>query len=112
VVDRLRSSKVAPKILIADDDPCVLRAVADRCSRMGFDVETATNGLQALIKTGQHKPDILVIDVHMPEVDGLLVLSYLPDTAKKSLQVVVVTGSPSQEIVEMCQGLDAACIQK
>src|SRR6202035_1070926 len=53
------SNRVAPKILIADDDPCVLRAVADRCTRMGFDVETATNGLKALIKASQHRPDVL-----------------------------------------------------
>jgi CheY-like chemotaxis protein len=109
---RSRSAKAAPKILIADDDPCVLRAVADRCTRMGFDVETASNGLQALIKAGQHRPDILVIDVHMPEVDGISVLAYLPETAQKSLHVIVVTGHPGQGIVEMCKGLNAACIQK
>jgi CheY-like chemotaxis protein len=107
---RSRSAKAAPKILIADDDPCVLRAVADRCTRMGFDVETASNGLQALIKAGQHRPDILVIDVHMPEVDGISVLTYLPETAQKFLHVIVVTGHPGQGTVEMCKGLNAACI--
>ena len=111
-MDKSRSNKVAPKILIADDDPCVLRAVADRCTRMGFDVETATNGLQALIKASQHQPDVLVIDVHMPEVDGLSVLSYLLDIAKKSLHVMVVTGHPGQEIVERCEGFAASCIHK
>jgi CheY-like chemotaxis protein len=99
-------------MLIADDDPCVLRAVAERCTRMGFDVETASNGLQALIKAGQHRPDILVIDVHMPEVDGISVLAYLPDTAKKSLHVIVVTGHPGQQIVEKCKGLKVSCIHK
>jgi CheY-like chemotaxis protein len=108
----MASSKVSPKILIADDDPCVLRAVADRCIRMGFDVETATNGLQALIKAGQHQPDILVIDVHMPEVDGISVLSYLLDIAKTSLHLIVVTGHPGQEIIEKCKGLHACCIHK
>lgn len=96
-MDRSRSSKASPKILVADDDPCVLRAIADRCSRMGFDVETATNGLQALIKAGQYEPDILVIDVHMPEVDGISVLSYLLDITKKSLHLIVVTGNPGRE---------------
>jgi CheY-like chemotaxis protein len=107
-----RSNKVAPKMLIADDDPCVLRAVADRCTGMGFEVQTASNGLQALIKAGQHRPDILVIDVHMPEVDGISVLAYLPDTAKKPLHVIVVTGHPGLEIVEKCKGLDISCIHK
>jgi len=106
------SSRVTPKILIADDDPCVLRAVAARCIRMGFDVETASNGLQALIKASQDHPDIIVIDVHMPEVDGLSVLSYFSDTAKKSLHVIVVTGHPGRQIAEMCKGLEASCIHK
>ena len=106
------SNRVARKILIADDDPCVLRAVADRCTRMGFDVDTATNGLKALIKASQHRPDVLVIDVHMPEVDGISVLAYLPDIAKKSLHVIVATGHPAQEIVEKCRGLDVSCIHK
>src|SRR6202022_4672983 len=104
-----KSNRAAPQILIADDDPCVLRAVADRCTRMGFDVETATSGLQALIKASQHQPDVLVIDVHMPEVDGLSVLAYLLDIAKKSLHVMVVTGHPGQELVEKSEGLNAGC---
>ena len=111
-MDSYKASKVAPKILIADDDPCVLRAVADRCTRMGFEVETASNGLQALIKASRHQPDILVIDVHMPEVDGLSVLAYLQDIAEKSLHVMVVTGTPGQEILERCEGFDACCIHK
>jgi CheY-like chemotaxis protein len=112
VIDRLRSNKVAPKILIADDDPCVLRAVADRCIRMGFNVRTATSGLQVLIKAGQHEPDILIIDVHMPELDGLSVLSYLSDIAKKPCHLVVVTGHPGQGIIEKCNELDAFFIHK
>jgi CheY-like chemotaxis protein len=111
-VDKSGSNKAAPRILIADDDACVLRAVADRCTRMGFNVQTATNGLQALIKASQYKPDVLVIDVHMPEVDGLSVLAYLLDVAKNSVHVIVVTGHPGQEIAERCEGFSASCIHK
>jgi CheY-like chemotaxis protein len=106
------SNGVAARMLIADDDPCVLRAVAARCTAMGFEVETASNGLQVLIKASQNRPDVLIIDVHMPEVDGISVLTYLPDAVKASLHVIVVTGHPGQEIVEKCKGLDASCIHK
>jgi CheY-like chemotaxis protein len=112
VMNEIKRNKSVPKILIADDDPCVLRAVADRCARMGFDIETAASGLQAVIKASQHQPDILVIDVHMPEVDGLSVLSFLQEIARKSLHVIVMTGHPGQEIAERCKGFDARCIQK
>jgi CheY-like chemotaxis protein len=106
------SDGIAPKILIADDDPCVLGAVADRCARMGFDVETASNGLQVLIKASRWKPDVLLLDVHMPEVDGLSALAYLRNMAKKPLHVMIVTGNPAREIMETCDGLDVSCIQK
>src|SRR5580704_15993493 len=43
-MDKSGSNEAAPKILIADDDPCVLGAVADRCARMGFDVSCIHKG--------------------------------------------------------------------
>ena len=54
---RSGSSQVAPKMLVADDDPYVLRVVAERCTRMGFEVETSTNGLKTLIKAIRQNPD-------------------------------------------------------
>jgi CheY-like chemotaxis protein len=111
-MDSFESNPVAPRILIADDDPCVVRALADRCTRMGFGIETASSGLQALIKASQQQPDILLIDVHLPELDGLSVLAYLSETEKKSSHVVVMTGRPGQEILKLCDGLNAFCVQK
>ena len=40
--------ETAPRMLIADDDPSIVRLLADQCSLMGFEVETAFNGTQAL----------------------------------------------------------------
>jgi CheY-like chemotaxis protein len=111
-MDNAGSNRVASKILIADDDPCVLRAVADRCARAGFKVETATDGLKTLIKASQYNPDILIIDVHMPEVDGLSVCAFLQDIAKQLPHVMVVTGRSGQEILGRCEDLDAICIHK
>jgi CheY-like chemotaxis protein len=111
-MDQHTSQTSFPKILIADDDPCVLRAVAERCNGMGFEVETASSGLQALIKASECHPDLIVIDVHMPEVDGLSVLSMLVEVAKTSRHVIVMTGHPGQEIVESCSWFDAACVRK
>jgi CheY-like chemotaxis protein len=107
-----RSNEMTPKMLIADDDPCVLRAVAERCTMMGFEVETATNGLKTLIKASQCNPDILVVDVHMPEVDGLSVCGFLQDIAKRLPHVMVMTGRPGQEIIEKCRGIGASCVKK
>jgi CheY-like chemotaxis protein len=99
-------------MLIADDDPSVLRVIAERCIRMGFEVETATNGLKALTKAIRRNPDILVIDVHMSEIDGLSVCALLQDITRQFPHVLVMTGRPGKEIVERCQGFNAPCIHK
>jgi CheY-like chemotaxis protein len=101
------TSDIAPKMLIADDDPAIVRVLADRCTRMGFEVETATNGIQALLKAVRCKPDILLIDVHMPEADGLDVCAHLLDPDRRPLNVVVVTGSRDPETIERCEAFGA-----
>jgi CheY-like chemotaxis protein len=105
-------SEKPPRMLIADDDPSIVRMLADRCARVGFDVDTATNGIQALIKANRSHPDVLVIDVNMPEADGLTVCARLLDPSKRALNVVVVTGSRETETVERCGALGAFYVRK
>lgn len=101
-----------PKMLIADDDPAIVRLLSERCTNVGFEVETAVNGVQALLKANRSHPDIMIIDVNMPEADGLSVCARLLDPSKKPLDVVVVTGSRQTETVERCQGLGVFYVRK
>ena len=81
-------SESPPKMLIADDDPAVVRLLAKQCEKMGFAVETAANGMQLLIKARQMRPDILIVDVNMPELDGLEVLEVLHDDSPISIDTI------------------------
>jgi CheY-like chemotaxis protein len=99
-------------MLIADDDPSILRLLADHCARMGFDVETASNGIGALLKAGRFKPDTLVIDVNMPEVDGLSVCAHLLDSDRPPVNVIVITGSRDPDTLERCEGFGAHYARK
>ncbi len=101
-----------PKMLIADDDPAIVRLLAERCTSVGFEVETASNGVQALLKANRRHPDIVVIDVNMPEADGLTVCARLLDPSKRPLDVVVVTGNRETETVERCHGYGAFYVRK
>jgi CheY-like chemotaxis protein len=105
-------SERPPRMLVADDDPAIVKMLAERCAGIGFEVETATNGLQALIKANRSHPDIMIIDVNMPEADGLTVCARLLDSSKRSLNVVVVTGSRESETVERCDGFGAFYVRK
>jgi len=97
----------APRMLIVDDDPSVLRLIADHCARIGFDVETASNGIQALVKANWVRPDVLIIDVNMPEADGLSVCANLLHPMKEALPVIVITGSRSPATLERCKEFGA-----
>ncbi len=96
-----------PKVLVADDDPGIVRFLAGRCAKMGFDVQTAHNGLQALIAAGRNPPDVLIVDVNMPEADGLSVCMRLLRPERASLEVIVVTGSNNPETIERCKSFGA-----
>src|SRR5450755_625000 len=105
MTDVIEATRSAPKILIADDDPDIVRLLADRCVKMGFQVETAANGMQMLIKARRSHPDIMIVDVNMPEMDGISVCSRLLNPGSKPVEVVVVTGSSDQETAERCESL-------
>jgi CheY-like chemotaxis protein len=103
-LDPNEASDPALRMLIADDDPSIVKVLAERCMRMGFAVETATNGIQAALKATRCTPDVLVIDVNMPEIDGLSVCSHLLAPGKEPMNVVVVTGSRDPGVIHPCEG--------
>jgi CheY-like chemotaxis protein len=99
------TQNVPPKMLIADDDPAIVSLLADRCLKMGFSVETASNGMQMLIKARHNPPDIMIVDVNMPELDGLSACTRLLNPGSKPVDVVVITGNSDSETAERCESL-------
>lgn len=65
------------KILVAEDDPTVLGFYKDVLELEGYEVVTAINGQEALDKIGEEKPDLAILDLKMPVMDGLEVLQAL-----------------------------------
>jgi DNA-binding response OmpR family regulator len=104
--------ETAPRILIADDDPSIVGLLADRCSLMGFAVETATNGTQALRRIRQGGLDTLIIDVQMPELDGLSVSAFVLEHSMRPLHVIVATGRRDAETVGICDSMGALYVSK
>jgi CheY-like chemotaxis protein len=109
---KFQSTGEIPRILIADDDPSIVRLLADHCARMGFHVDIASNGIQALLKASRTKPDTLVIDVNMPEVDGLSVCAHLLDPDRAPVNAIVITGSRNPDTLERCEGFGAFYARK
>lgn len=68
---------MADKILIADDDPETLRLISLMLQRQGYQIVSATNGSQALALARSEHPDLIVLDVMMPDMDGFTVARQL-----------------------------------
>lgn len=112
MTDALEPGKKTPRVLIVDDDPGVLKLLADRCVGMGLRVQTAVNGIQALIMARQDPPDVLIVDVHMPELDGLSLCARLLQPDRKNMEIIVVSGYADPETCERCESFGAIYARK
>ncbi|MDP8958114.1 MAG: response regulator [Actinomycetota bacterium] len=100
---------MAEKILIADDDPDVVQFVRVSLEMEGFSVETASDGREALSKTLASPPDLVLLDVMMPEMDGLAVLRHLRTRpAAPNVPVILLTARvlPEDLVVGLELGAD------
>lgn len=80
------------KVLLIDDEPHMLRVAQFSLAKGGFELLTGHNGRQALEIARRAKPDLIVMDVLMPEMDGLTALRHLkqdPETA--SIPVIMIS---------------------
>lgn len=81
-----------PRILVADDDKFYLKIYTDLIDELGFDSLTVENGLEALEKFRQYRPDLLIIDVVMPGMNGFEVTGRLKeDPLTMHTPVLIVT---------------------
>ncbi|MCY9590129.1 DNA-binding response regulator [Paenibacillus chitinolyticus] len=90
------------KILVADDEQTITRAIAYGLKREGFVVETAADGEEALRKTESFRPHVLVMDVMMPRLTGFEVCRKLED--RKNLGILLLT--VKNDIVDKIVGLE------
>lgn len=89
------------KILIVEDDRPELNVLVDKFSQEGFLVSTAENGKKGLERALADHPDMILLDIVMPEMDGITMLNELrKDAWGKDVPVVILTNlNPDDEIV-------------
>lgn len=80
-----------PKILLIDDDPNTVATIQMGLQSRGYEVMDALNGQEGLAKCEEWKPDLVLLDLKMPEIDGIEVLKRLKQS-QPELPVVILTG--------------------
>ena len=90
-----------PVVLVADDDPDILELVAFRLERAGYDIVRARDGEEALQLAAEHVPDLAVLDVMMPKLNGYEVTQRIrQDDATSDMPVILLTARVQEADVE------------
>lgn len=103
-----------PRVLVVDDEVPVIQLVREFLSRDSrrFNIETASDGYEALIKIGSFRPSVLILDVVMPRLDGVEVCRRLKaDPATQNVRVLGLTGHPENVRMLIEAGAEA-CLTK
>ena len=99
------SFMLKPKILVVDDEPDALELIGFNLKAAGYDVITAEDGNSALRKARSHRPALILLDLMIPEVDGLEVCKILRrDPETSGLPIIMVTAKAGE--VDSVLGLE------
>jgi DNA-binding response OmpR family regulator len=93
-------------ILTADDDPQLLRLVARNLELEDYNVLTASDGKQALEQIEQHAPDLVLLDVMMPRMDGFTVTSRVRECSAVPIIIVTARGQDQDKVRGLDLGAD------
>ncbi|MER3500299.1 MAG: hypothetical protein IMHGJWDQ_000632 [Candidatus Fervidibacter sp.] len=102
------------KILVADDDPAIQELVRFTLESRGYQVITASNGAETVRKAIAENPDLLILDILMPELDGYEIIRLLKNTEETAhIPIVVLTAyaSDAGALVSWMEGADGYLVK-
>ena len=97
---------VSPRVLVVDDDLHVAEVVSRYLEREGFEVETVGNGLAAVDRATTRPPDLVVLDLMLPGIDGLEVCRQLRALAPVPVIMLTAKGQEADRVIGLDMGAD------
>jgi len=99
---------MAYKLLVVDDDKEIIDTLAPRLRREGYDVSVAFDGEEALVQVKEHNPDIILLDLMLPKVNGFEVLKDIRLKYKdKWRPIIIISAKQELESIKKCYDLEA-----
>lgn len=97
---------MAKKILIVEDDHPLRNAIKDKLSKEDFEILEAKNGTDGLATALEQQPDLILLDIIMPKMDGMTMLKKLrADDKGKNIPVIILTNlSDDKKVAESTEG--------
>ena len=97
---------MAQKVLVVEDEPSLLETLEYNLVRQGYEVRTATDGLQALEMARQEQPDLIVLDVMLPGLDGFEVCRILRQESNVPILMLTARSDEVDRVVGLEMGAD------
>jgi len=95
-------------VLIVDDEDEIVELIKNFLERQGtYDISTASDGITALIEVGRTKPDLLILDIMIPGVDGVEVCRRIKAEPSNKTTIIAVSGTTEKERKGLQAGADA-----
>lgn len=94
------------KILIIDDDQAFQKTMTETLSALHYEVESAYDGEEGLIKARTSTPDLILLDIKMPKLDGLTMLKELQADKKEGEKISIIITSNSSSLDHISEGLE------
>ncbi len=97
------------KILLVDDEPDILEIIGYNLSAEGYEIFTAKNGLKAISQAKKHKPNLIILDVMMPEMDGIEAcakMRALPELSETVITFLTARGEDYSQLAGFEAGAD------
>jgi len=95
-----------PRILVVDDEPEIVDLLRSYLQRDGFDVDQAADGEAALAAFGRQQPDLVILDLMLPKLDGREVCRRLRDTARTPIIMLTARDEESDKLIGLELGAD------
>ena len=95
-------------ILVVDDEPTITEVLCRYLERAGYRTRTAGDGLAAMAAVHEHAPDLIVLDLMLPGIDGLEVMRRVRERDRDSTAIILLTarGEPTDRVVGLRLGAD------
>jgi DNA-binding response OmpR family regulator len=99
---------VRGSVLVVDDEPTIAEVVARYLDRAGYHTRVAADGVEALEAAARQRPDLVVLDLMLPRVDGLEVMRRLREQDRERIAVILLTakGEESDRVIGLRLGAD------
>jgi DNA-binding response OmpR family regulator len=88
------------KILVIDDQLLITFSVERKLTNQGYTVKAASNGLDGVKLFEQFNPDLVIVDYHMPKMNGVEVIEYIRNKRNSKIPILIMSGNTDEIVKE------------